>query len=156
MKFELTKESKKTEFGVTLYRIKALKDFLDVKKGNLGGWVEKESNLSQDGDAWVYGDAWVSGNARVSGDARVYGNARIEAKKAYKAGWFIGGSDSDKITNITDETGSEYWRNQYVLGDYEIEDIEEDTEKNSETDKLDELKEEMQKLLDKIKKLEDK
>ena len=29
----------------------------------LGGWIEKESNLSQDGDAWVCGDARVYGNA---------------------------------------------------------------------------------------------
>jgi len=41
-------------------------------------------------------------------------------------GKFIGGSDSDKFTNITDKTGSTYWKNQYVLGDYEITPIEEE------------------------------
>ena len=65
-KYELTKES--TNFyDRTLYRIKALKDFNDVKEGDLGGFIEKESNLSQTGNAWVYGDAEVSGNAEVSG-----------------------------------------------------------------------------------------
>ena len=69
--------------GVTLYRIKALKDFSDVKAGDLGGWVEKEDNLSQMGDAWiyiiakVYGDAKVFGNAKVDGNAKVHGNAVV-------------------------------------------------------------------------------
>ena len=34
----------------TVYRIKALRDFGDVKTGQLGGWIEKESNLSHDGN----------------------------------------------------------------------------------------------------------
>ena len=67
-KFELTTDSIKRN-RVTLYRIKALIDFGDVKAGDLGGYVEKEENLSQ------YGNAWVSGDACVSGDARVYGDA---------------------------------------------------------------------------------
>ena len=54
MKYELTEE---TKYG--LYRIEALKDFGNVKKGDKGGWIEKEANLSQDGDCWVYGDAEV-------------------------------------------------------------------------------------------------
>lgn len=76
-KFELTTESITNEAGKKLFRIKALIDFGDVKAGELGGYVEKEENISQDGNAWVSGDAWVSGNARVSGDARVSGNAWV-------------------------------------------------------------------------------
>lgn len=60
-----------------LYRIRALRDFGDVKAGDIGGYIEKESNLSQYGYAWVYGDAWVSGSAWVYGDARVSDNARV-------------------------------------------------------------------------------
>ena len=75
-KFELTTDRIK-ENGTTLYRIKALIDFGDVKAGELGGYVEKETNLSQYGNAWVYGDAQVSGNARVYDDAWVYGNAWV-------------------------------------------------------------------------------
>ena len=63
--------------GVTLHRIKALKDFSDVKAGDLGGWVEKEDNLSQMGDAWVYENAEVYGNAKVHGDAEIYRNAKV-------------------------------------------------------------------------------
>lgn len=79
-KFELTAD-RIEEKGVTLHRIKALIDFGDVKAGELGGYVEKEENLSQYGNAWVYrhaqvfGNAWVRDNACVCGDGLVYGNA---------------------------------------------------------------------------------
>jgi carbonic anhydrase/acetyltransferase-like protein (isoleucine patch superfamily) len=84
MKYELTDETK--EFcGVKLHRIRALRDIprFCVKTGDLGGWIERENNLSQDGDSWVSGDAMVFGNAgvfknaKVSGTARVYGSARV-------------------------------------------------------------------------------
>ena len=81
-KFELTSEFV-TFLGKKLFRIKALVAFGDVKEGELGGLVEKEENLDQSGDAWVYGNArasgnaWVSGDARVCGDALVYGNAWV-------------------------------------------------------------------------------
>ena len=75
-KYELTSETK-VFLGKTLYRIKALVQFGNVNAGDLGGWIEKEENLSQSGNAWVSDDAEVSGNAEVSGDARVYGNARV-------------------------------------------------------------------------------
>jgi len=39
-----------------LFRVVAIKDFGDVKKGDVGGWIEKESNLSQNGDARVSGN----------------------------------------------------------------------------------------------------
>ena len=55
-KYELTRETKVID-GVELHRIKALNSFGSVEKGDLGGWIESEKNLSQDGDAWV-GDGW--------------------------------------------------------------------------------------------------
>lgn len=70
-KFELTSEFI-TFLGRKLFRIKALVEFGDVKAGEIGGYIEKEENLSQSGNAWVYGDAQVSGDAWVSGNARVY------------------------------------------------------------------------------------
>ena len=95
-KFEFTGETK-VVFGKTLYRIRALvkieTEYLNVNPGDLGGWIEKEENLSHNGNAWVYGDArvygdaWVYGNARVYGnawvygDARVYGNAEVNKKE---------------------------------------------------------------------------
>ena len=69
--------------GRTLHRIKAIKDFNDVQKGDLGGWIEKEINLSDVGDCWVYDNSKVFNNARVYGnailtqEAEVYNNAEI-------------------------------------------------------------------------------
>lgn len=76
-KFELTNEFIANRFGTKLFRIRALVEFGDVEAGELGGYVEKESNLGHDDNAWVYGDAQVSGDARVCGNARVCGDARV-------------------------------------------------------------------------------
>lgn len=75
-KYRLTEETTKVG-NRTLYRIQALRDFGNVKEGDIGGYIESEKNLSQDGNAWVSGDARVYGNACVSGNACVYGNARV-------------------------------------------------------------------------------
>ena len=76
-KFKLTSEFIVDISGVKLFRIKALIEFGNVKAGDLGGYIEKEENLSHMGNAWVSGNAQVSGNARVSGDAQVFGDARV-------------------------------------------------------------------------------
>ena len=71
-KFELTSEFITNVLGTKLFRIKALIEFGDVSAGELGGYIEKEENLAQDGDAWVCGDAKVYGNAKVCGDCLLY------------------------------------------------------------------------------------
>lgn len=76
-KFELTTKSITNEVGKKLFRIKALIDFGDVKAGELGGYVEKEGNVSQDDNAWVFGNAKVSGDALISGNAWVSDNAWV-------------------------------------------------------------------------------
>ena len=63
-KYELTSETK-IVFGHILYRIKALSSFGYVSAGDLGGFLESEKNLSQNGNAWVFGNAEVYGNAEV-------------------------------------------------------------------------------------------
>ena len=75
-KYKLTNETIFV-YGITLYRIEALKDFDSIKKGEKGGFVESEYNLSQNGNCWIYDDAKVYGYAKVFGDAQVYGNASI-------------------------------------------------------------------------------
>ena len=65
MKYEILKDEFIDFDGRKLYRIKALKDFRNVKAAEVGGYIESEQNLSQEGGAWV------SGNARVYGAARV-------------------------------------------------------------------------------------
>lgn len=87
-KYEFTGETRDYS-GRILRRIVRLCD------GQIGGWVENESNLSHEGNCWVYDEATVfenavirddaqvsatasvHGGARVSGHARVTGNANI-------------------------------------------------------------------------------
>jgi len=61
-----------------LFRIKALKDFGNVKKGDIGGYVESEGNLSHDGNCWIYSDAIVRDYSVVMDNARIYGDALIQ------------------------------------------------------------------------------
>jgi hypothetical protein len=75
-KYEFTGKTKNV-FEATIKQIRAIRNFENVSIGDLGGWIEKESNLSHDNTAWVYGDAWVFDNAWVYGDASVHGNAKV-------------------------------------------------------------------------------
>ena len=75
-KYRLTEETKVIN-GHTLHRIEALKDFGGVKKGELGGWIEKEDNLSQNGECWICDEAKVYGDAKVFDDAWIYGEAEV-------------------------------------------------------------------------------
>lgn len=75
--------------GITLYKIRAIKNFGKVKTGALGGWIESEDNLSHEGNCWVADNAKVFGpakitenaiisdNATVCGESNIYGNAEI-------------------------------------------------------------------------------
>lgn len=76
-KYELTGETVKNVYGVPLHRIRALMSFGDVSAGTLGGYLEREENLSHAGLSWVAENAQVYGNARVMGDAQVSGNAVV-------------------------------------------------------------------------------
>ena len=114
-KYELLVDDTITFLGVQLFRIKALISFSGVEKGEVGGYIASEKNLSQYGDAWVsdnarvygnarvsdnarvYGDAWVSDNAWVCGNARVYGNADyIVFKNTWSSGRYFTYTKSNK------------------------------------------------------------
>lgn len=87
-KYEMTEETM-SYHGRTLHRIRALIDMLDengeveIHAGELGGWIENEENLEQDGGCWVcsgaivYDGARVHENARVCDAATIFGNALI-------------------------------------------------------------------------------
>lgn len=84
-KYEIVKSESIVHKGRTLYRIKALRTFYVacaaiskvIKKGELGGFVETENNLSQEGNCWIYNDAKVYDDAKVYGYAQVFGKAEI-------------------------------------------------------------------------------
>jgi hypothetical protein len=87
-----------------LYRIRAVRDFGDVRVGDLGGYIESEAHLSHEGDCWVYDiaevygpGAVVRGNARVRGAAWVLGcvegNATVDDRVIVAQGACIGGRE---------------------------------------------------------------
>ena len=126
-KYELTEETKTLLGGTVLHRIRALLDIPrhGVKAGELGGFVEGENNLSQDGDAWVRGDAKVYGNAKVygdalvSGDAEVYGDALVsgDAEVSGKA-WV---SDDAEVSGNAEVSGhAKVYGDALVSGDAEV------------------------------------
>jgi len=111
-KYEFTGETFVTP-NATLKEIRALCDFGDVKKGELGGYVESEYNLSHKGTAWVQEQGMVWGNGRVEdqalleygtvcdsamlcGDAIVRGAAEISGMAIIKDDLII---DGGKITS---------------------------------------------------------
>lgn len=66
-----------------LRRIRVLRDFGDVKKGDFGGYLQDADFLSHDGDCWIYDDAMVVGYfvqtdkhtgliTELSGNAKLY------------------------------------------------------------------------------------
>ena len=63
--------------GFQLSRIKALRDFGNVKKGELGGYIYSEKNLSHYGTCWVSDNAQVRDNAFVGGSAQVRDSAIV-------------------------------------------------------------------------------
>lgn len=87
-KYELTDETMEY-MAIVLHRIRLLRPIGLHKAGELGGYIESEDNLSQEGDCMVYDRAMVYDNARVydnakvyeyaevQGDARVYGHANV-------------------------------------------------------------------------------
>ena len=77
-KYELIKTDTICAYGRTLFRVRYLCDIENiVAAGDIGGYIEGEYNLSQQGNSVVLGDAEVYGNAKVCGDAKVYGNAKV-------------------------------------------------------------------------------
>ena len=107
--------------GITLHRIRALRDIpsVKVKSGDLGGWIEKENNLTQDGDAWVSGNAKVYGDAMVFDDAIVCGNATVfdDAEVSDNAAVFDDAAVYDDAIVYGD---AEVCGNAKVYGDAEV------------------------------------
>ena len=90
-KYELTDETllhKSPLFaeGVLLHRIRSLQDFNDVKRGDLGGFIEAEKNLSQTDTSWVYDRAKIYNEAFVHKDAQIRDSAEISGNA------FVGGA----------------------------------------------------------------
>lgn len=92
-KYEFTGETKEFD-EYTLRRIRALVDIKHiVKKGELGGWIEDEENLSHEGNCWVNDGCYVCGGARVYENAHIAGGAKVlYGSKVYGSAVVSGGS----------------------------------------------------------------
>ena len=62
---------------IKVYRIRALKEFGDVRVGDIGGYVSSELNLNHNDDCWIYNDAIVCQGAILRGNSKVYDRARV-------------------------------------------------------------------------------
>lgn len=85
-KYEFTGETKTVNSllrTITYRRIRAKVAFGIVEAGEVGGWIEKEENLSDDGNAWVYGNAEVSGNAKVLKTTNIFVIGPAGRRNAY-------------------------------------------------------------------------
>lgn len=134
-KYILTSETDEINNHI-LHRIKALKDFGDVKKGDLGGWVENESNLSQEGNCWVYDDAAVYSEAKVIDNAKVFDGAEITTHSSVMGDAEVHGSvwveeysivqdnakvfDGAKITTHSSVKGDAEVRGDVCVDEYSI------------------------------------
>ena len=121
--FILTEEFKINSDGVKLFRIQCTRKIPTVNIGDLGGFIEKEKNLS--GNAWVEQDAEVYGNAWVSGNARVYGNAEVSGYTlVYGNAWVFGNAriyDIAKVSGNAEVSGSAHINgNLEINGEAEI------------------------------------
>ena len=120
--------------GQILYRIQALQDIPGVvKKGEFGGYIASEENLSHEGECWVgnealvFGDAQVYGNAQIRdnawifGDAKVYDNARVYGyARVYDNVW-VGGDM--KVGGKIELGGDIILMGQFKLHSKEIQEI---------------------------------
>lgn len=126
LKYELLDSDTVDIDGITLYRIRALRDFSDVKSGDLGGYIANMGCLSHQGDCWVYdksnkivcgcisenavvngfnskndnitdGDISISGNAKILYNVDLYGKVRISGNSLITSVALSG------INNIEDE-----------------------------------------------------
>lgn len=79
-KYEILKTNTYNMNGKTLYRIIAIRNFGDIKKGEIGGFVESERNLSHNGNCWIHDDAKVYEKAKVYEDAQIYNHSMVYGK----------------------------------------------------------------------------
>ena len=124
-KYELL-EDRKVEFepGRFLYQIKALRDIVIndeqgnqvvvVPAGKFGGFIEKEENLSHEGNCFVFDTSIVKDEARVSEDAFVYGRSIIAGNSRVYGNSLV--YDVHTIDN------AEIYDNAYIKGDVKMSD----------------------------------
>jgi acyl-[acyl carrier protein]--UDP-N-acetylglucosamine O-acyltransferase len=118
-KYELIESDKEG-----LFRIKALRDFCigikEIKKGDIGGYVASEDNLSHEGEYWIFDDAMVYDNAQVTENAFVCGNVQIYENALVKGNTFLG-EDAKVYGNAVIDRKGYLCGNVQIYGDAVVE-----------------------------------
>ena len=78
LKYRIDHTQKRKVENSVVYRIVALKNFADVKEGDVGGWVGSTLNLSQVGKCWIYDDAVSYQGAKLHSDAALWDTAVLK------------------------------------------------------------------------------
>lgn len=106
-----------------LRRIRAIRDFGNVKKGQLGGYIADEACLSHDSNCWVAdnarvaaygvrisGNAQIAENAYIASNTQIFDNARIDGNATVN-----GASRVCENAHVTDEAWVNGWA--FICGD---------------------------------------
>ena len=102
LKYEIIKDREDENYG----RIRALIDFGNVRKGDIGGKIDNYANLSQEDNCWIYHNAQVRDDAFVYGDAMIFGNAMVFGNaEVFGNAWVYGNAEvcGDTWVSGTDE-----------------------------------------------------
>jgi carbonic anhydrase/acetyltransferase-like protein (isoleucine patch superfamily) len=126
IKYELEKDDVIEVNGHRLYRIRAARNFktvfLSVEKGDIGGYIQKGSNLEHDGRAWIFPSAMVYGNAIISYDAVVYDTARVfDNAIVFNSAQVYGNAMVFGVAMVRGE--SQVYGNALIYGDARIRDF---------------------------------
>lgn len=82
--------------GHLVHQIKATRNFGNVKKGTLGGYISCENNLSHDGDCWVYPNGVIAQDASVLENASIIGGI-VDNSATVRGSSVIGLRGSDHV-----------------------------------------------------------
>lgn len=107
-----------------VHQIRALKDFGDIKTGDLGGWIESEENLSQSGNCWVADNAMVYDHAQVRDNAILCGNANAcdhalitENAKLFDKTWIAGDA---RVSGQAELHDFAYAKDDAIINDFAL------------------------------------
>lgn len=116
--FIIMNELEDSEFKI--YRIRALKDFSDVKVGDLGGYVQTEKNLSHEGNCWIYDKAKAFEDAVIKDNAKIYDLVKVGDNAIVSDDAIVRGENMTITNNAIVEHRTEVSGNGFIFGDARI------------------------------------
>lgn len=133
----ISSEEESSVVEIKLYRIQALKTFTKsggynpiIHVGELGGYVETEDNLSQEGNCWIFGDAKVKDGGKVIDDAIIFdkvmvsNNSVIRGNSVVRDRCFVTHRsdifDSTLVGDVTVSDQSSIHSGSFLYGEIEV------------------------------------